>query len=97
MTRKRYLLIRRLLILWLCARNRWGRCFMRPLIETHANVIERGAIGVDWGPVSPKYSEIVWREVQHLPKRYFLFPDHFLGCLTFGDIGHRPDNFDVAG
>src|SRR5258708_2907650 len=69
-----------------------------PLIQTHAKVIERGAIGIQWASIRPKYTEVLRRKVQHLPELHFLLPDLFLGRLTLSDVDHSAHKFSkVAG
>src|SRR5437879_4470806 len=46
-----------------------------PLIKTHAKELERGAIGIQWASIRPKYTEVLRCEVQHLPELHFLLPD----------------------
>src|SRR5258708_35295709 len=55
--------------------------FPPPLIQAHSKVIERGLIGIEWASVCPIYTEVQRREVQHLPKLCFLFPDFLFGTL----------------
>src|ERR1700745_3229860 len=61
---------------------------LQPLIQTHANVIERGAIGIDWGSVRSKYSEVLRREVQHLPELHFTSAQFFLCSFALRDVDH---------
>jgi hypothetical protein len=68
-----------------------------PLVETKTEVIEHDSVGVKAFTIRPVYRNKLRRQVQNLAELHFLRSDLFLGGLTFGDIGHRPDNFDVAG
>src|SRR5260370_21146942 len=62
-----------------------------PLIQTHAKVIERGAIGIERASIRPKYSEVLRREVQHLTEFHFLLPDLFFGPLLVAQIENERD------
>src|SRR6266542_1528150 len=62
-----------------------------PLIQTHAKVIERGAIGIEWASIRLKYKEVLRREVQHLPELYFLLPDRVRGALLFAQVEDEHD------
>src|SRR5258708_32554100 len=65
--------------------------YLLPLFKSKAEVIEQSAVGIKPFTTGSKYRNLLGRDVQDLPKLHFLLPDLFLGRLTFGDIGYRPD------
>src|SRR6266850_600727 len=70
---------------------------LTPLVEADAVIGERHSIRVQPLELGPQYADELWREVQHLPKFCFLFPDLFLASLTLSNIGHRPDKLAITG
>src|SRR5258708_19121089 len=68
-----------------------AKASLPPLIQTHAKVIERDAIGIKTLAVAAVHSDKLGREVQHLPELCFLLPDLFLGPLLFAQIEHECD------
>src|SRR5258706_2725373 len=70
---------------------------LSPLVEADAVIGERHSIRVQPLELRAQYADELWREVQHLPKFCFLFPDFLLGSLTLSNVGHRPDKFAITG
>src|SRR5689334_7308746 len=59
-----------------------------PFLQTYAKVIERCSIGIDRASISPKYTEVLRREVQHLPEFHFTSAQFFLCSFTLRDVDH---------
>src|SRR5216683_3629639 len=70
---------------------------LTPLVEADAVIGERHSIRVQPLELGPQYADELWREVQHLPKFCFLFPDLFLGSLTLSNVSHRSDELAITG
>ena len=49
-----------------------------PLVNADTKVIERYAIGVNWGPIRSKYAEVLWREIQNLQEFALSFTEIML-------------------
>ena len=65
--------------------------YLPPLFKTKAEVIERKAIGIKTFAIRPEYSDMLWREVQHLPELYFLPSNLLLGALLFAQVEDEGD------
>src|SRR5271169_5646759 len=69
-----------------------------PLIQTHAKVIERGAIGIEWASIRTKYTEVLGGEVQNLPELRFTSAQFLLCSFTLSDVDHSAHKFnEMAG
>src|ERR1700749_833615 len=71
-----------------------AKASLPPLIQTHAKVIERDAIGIKTLAVGSVDSDNLGGKVQHLPGLHFLLPDLPLGRLALGDIYHGANKFN---
>src|SRR5258707_5552826 len=71
-----------------------AKASLPPLIQTHAKVVERDAIGIKTLAVGSVHSDKLGREVQHLPEFHFLLPDLCLGRLALGDVDHSAHKFN---
>ena len=67
--------------------------FASPSVEVDTEILERCAIGIQWASIRPKNTDLLRREIQHLPELHFLLPDLFLGLLALGDIDHSAHHF----
>src|SRR5271168_3234533 len=63
-----------------------AKSFPLPLIETKAEVIEQGAVGIKTLPVGSEYSDKLRREVQHLPEFHLLFLKLLFRLLTLFNV-----------
>src|SRR4029077_4444380 len=57
-----------------------------PLVNVDAKIIEHFAISVEWAPIRSKYTDVLRREVQDLPKLYLTSPLLRFRTHAFGDI-----------
>src|SRR5258708_37239712 len=68
-----------------------------PIFTSKAEVIECDAVDIETFAVRSVYRNDVWRGVQYLPELNVLLSSLFFDRLALGDVGHRPDQFDIAG
>src|SRR4029077_15433802 len=68
-----------------------------PLLTSKAEVIECNAVDIRTFAIRSVYRNHVWRGVQYLAGFHFLLSNMSLGRLALRDVGHRPDQLDIAG
>src|SRR6185295_7993436 len=68
-----------------------------PLFTSKAEVIECNAVDIETFAIRSVYRDNVWGGVQYLPELHFLQSNLFFDRLALGDVGHRPDQLDIAG
>jgi hypothetical protein len=74
-------------ILWMKETISGG--FGSPSVHVDTQILERHAIGIEWGSVRRKDSEVLRHEVQHLPELHFTSAQFLLCLFTFSDVDHR--------
>ena len=62
-------------IIWM---NEMNSGFRSPLVNVDTKIIERYAIGVKWGPIRSKYTEVLRCEIQNLQEFALSFPEIML-------------------
>jgi hypothetical protein len=66
------------------------------LLQSDAEIFEHCAIGVESASISRKYTVVVRRQIQNLPKLCFLFADSLFRSPVGRDVSHRAHEFGAA-
>src|SRR3984893_17220225 len=83
-------------ILWMKETISGG--FGSPSVHVDTQILERHAIGIEWGSIRRKDSEVLRHEVQHLPELHFTSAPFLLCSFTLRDVDHSAHKFnEVAG
>ena len=72
------------------------KALVPPIVETDAEVIERGAVCIEAFTVRAVYRNKLRNEVDYLPELYFASAPFLLCSFTLSDIDHGPDKFPDA-
>src|SRR5258705_541738 len=79
------------------ARDR-ARGFGSPSVHVDTQILERHAIGIEWGSIRRKDSEVLRHEVQHLPDLHFTSAPFLLCSFTLSNVDHSAHKFnEMAG
>ena len=73
-------------ILWMKETISGG--FGSPSVHVDTQILERHAIGMEWGSIRRKDSEVLRHEVQHLPELHFTSAPFLLCLFTFSDVDY---------
>src|SRR6185295_9802797 len=68
-----------------------------PLFTSKAEVIECSAVDIETFAIRSEYRNNVWRRVEYLSELHFLLSNLLFDRLALGDVGHRPDQLNIAG
>src|SRR6266849_1129500 len=79
-------------ILWMKETISGG--FGSPSVHVDTQILERHAIGIEWGSIRRKDSEVLRHEVQHLPELCFTSAQFLLCSLTLSDVDYSSCEFD---
>jgi hypothetical protein len=83
-------------ILWMKETISGG--FGSPSVHVDTQILERHAIGIEWGSIRRKDSEVLRHEVQHLPELHFVSAPFLLCSFTLSDVDHSAHKFnEMAG
>src|SRR6267142_4779543 len=83
-------------ILWM--KETISRGFGSPSVHVDTQILERHAIGIEWGSIRRKDSEVLRHEVQHLPELCFTSAQFLLRSFTLSDVDHSAHKFnEMAG
>src|SRR6476660_10185099 len=63
--------------------------WLAPLLQSDAEIFEESVIGVESASVRRKYTDVLRREVQNLPKFCFLFANSFFGNFALFDFSRK--------
>src|SRR5882757_11102576 len=83
-------------ILWMKETISGG--FGSPSVHVDTQILERHAIGIEWGSIRRKDSEVLRHEVQHLPELCFTSAPFLLCSFTLSKVDHSAHKFnEMAG
>src|ERR1700754_4488830 len=68
--------------------------WLAPLLQSDAEIFEQCVIGVESASIRSKYADVLRRQIQNLPKFYFLFADFFFRNFALFDFYPRAVPFD---
>src|SRR5258708_18011975 len=66
--------------------------FGSPSVHVDTQILERHAIGIEWGSIRRKDSEVLRHEVEHLPELHFTSAPFLLCSFTLSNVDHSAHN-----